>query len=170
MTPHKNTFLSKYGRRVLALAAGLLIVTGGFWSATHRAAPSTRSLDGIAEEMRKDPLQWGKTEKDASTLVQDMRDNRLAAVGVTANAMLVSTRTGEKYFVTDRSATFSSSLLLSQMRDGKAGHIPGGLAAGQRHWRRGPQRLAHRTRYRVHHSRTFVAGHHPGSAFLLHAT
>jgi cell division protease FtsH len=121
MTPHKNTFLSKYGRRVLALAAGLLIVTGGFWSATHRAAPSTRSLDGIAEEMRKDPLQWGKTEKDASTLVQDMRDNRLASVGVTANAILVSTRTGEKYFVTDRSATFSSSLLLSQMRDGKAG-------------------------------------------------
>jgi cell division protease FtsH len=112
MTPHKNTFLSKYGRRVLALAAGLLIVMGSSWLATHRAAPSPPSLDGIAEQMRRDPLQWGETERDASTLVQDMRDNRLAAVGVTANAILVSTRTGEKYFVTDRSATFSSSLLL----------------------------------------------------------
>ena len=121
MTPHKNTFLSKYGRRVLALAAGLLIVMGCSWLATHRAAPPRPSLDGIAEQMRRDPLQWGKTERDASTLVQDMRDNRLAAVGVSANAILVSTRTGEKYFVTDRSATFSSSLLLSQMRDGKTG-------------------------------------------------
>jgi cell division protease FtsH len=50
-----------------------------------------------------------------------LRADQLAAVGVTSSAILVSTRTGEKYYVTDKSATFSSSLLLSQMKDGKAG-------------------------------------------------
>jgi cell division protease FtsH len=121
MTPHKNTLLSRYGRRVWALAAALLIVIGTFWLTSHRAPPPPPSLDGIAQQMRQDPMQWGKTERDASTLVQDMRENRLAAVGVSANAILVSTKSGEKYFVTDRSSTFSSSLLLSQMKDGKAG-------------------------------------------------
>lgn len=121
MTPYKNTFLAKYGRRVVALTTGLLLVMGSFWLATHRAAHPAPSLEGIAQAMRQDPLQWGKTEKDASALVQDLRADQLAAVGVTSTAILVSTRTGEKYYVTDKSATFSSSLLLSQMKDGKAG-------------------------------------------------
>src|SRR5580698_1332997 len=70
--------------------------------------------------MRNDPAGWAHEEKDASTMLRDIHDANVAAIGVSPNAILVSRRDGSKYFVTDHNATFSHALLLGEPKSGEA--------------------------------------------------
>jgi cell division protease FtsH len=118
MKPAKNSLWSRYGRyttlAVTATAfAGLVMFL--LWRHEQHAQLSP-ALGGVANQMRFDASAWTHQEKDASELLRDIREQDVTAIGVSPNAILVSTRDGVKYFVTDRNATFSSALLLGEIK------------------------------------------------------
>ncbi|KXU84701.1 hypothetical protein CR51_41965 [Caballeronia megalochromosomata] len=70
----------------------------------------------IVYQMRQDPSPWVRTEYDASRMLTNIHEKRLAAIGVTLDAVLVSTKCGSRYSVSDRFAVFSQSLLLNAIK------------------------------------------------------
>ncbi|SAK99888.1 ATP-dependent metalloprotease [Caballeronia fortuita] len=117
MKPGKNGRWTPRGRRLIAFAAlvAVLIAVGAaalrHGTANRRADPLPAA--SIVYQMRHDPSPWAHTEKDVSQMLADIREKRVSAIGVTLDAMLVSTKSGARYFVTDRFAVFSQSLLLA---------------------------------------------------------
>ncbi|WP_256856464.1 AAA family ATPase [Variovorax sp. KK3] len=66
------------------------------------------SLGGAAHDMRQSPKDWTGVEKDGSSLLRDLRDGRIEAVGMAPHALLVSAAGGERYFVVDGRGSFAS--------------------------------------------------------------
>ncbi|HKT94181.1 MAG TPA: AAA family ATPase, partial [Paraburkholderia sp.] len=75
-------------------------------------------LTGVASEMRHDASPWTTREKDASELLRDIRERDVAAIGVSREAILVSTIKGEKYYVADHNGAFANALLLGDLKPG----------------------------------------------------
>ncbi|MDB5754567.1 MAG: cell division protein [Massilia sp.] len=119
MKPAKNSFLSRYGRYVtlgVTVAAFAGLVTFLHWRHEQHNARVSPALNGVASQMRNDASAWTHQEKDASEMLRDIREQDVTAIGVSPNAILVSTRDGAKYFVTDHNATFSNALLLGEIK------------------------------------------------------
>jgi cell division protease FtsH len=123
MKPGNNS-LGKRRTRKMAIAVMAVLIAVllalGFWHSRQRAALAAPALTGVASQMRHDPSAWTHEEKDASEMLRDIHDARVAAIGVSPSAILVSTRDGAKYFVTDHNATFSHALLLGEPKSGEA--------------------------------------------------
>lgn len=124
MTPVKTSFFSKHSRLIAWTVTALVVIFAFVWRGEHSEQASRRVLAGDAQSMKMNPQPWGRTEKDASTLMLDVRSDNVEAIGLTLNAILVSTRTGNKYFVTDKQALFSSQLLLASLKDDKTSKFP----------------------------------------------
>jgi cell division protease FtsH len=123
MKPARNSLWSRIGRYVtLGVTATALAATVTFlhWRHEQRYAQAPPALTGVANRMRNDTSAWTRQEKDASEMLRDIREHHVAAIGVSQNAILVSTTEGEKYFVTDHNAAFSNALLLSEMKAGSS--------------------------------------------------
>ncbi|APA87538.1 AAA family ATPase [Paraburkholderia sprentiae WSM5005] len=123
MKPGNNSLVKRRARKfaVAAVAVLLAVLVGwGVWYAQHRTEPQAPALSGVASQMRQDASAWTHEEKDASTMLRDIRAANVAAIGVSPNAILVSLRDGSKYFVTDHNATFSHALLLGERSDAAA--------------------------------------------------
>ncbi|CAB3787823.1 AAA family ATPase [Pararobbsia alpina] len=123
MKPARNSLWSRIGRYViLGAAATALTATVVFlhWRDEQRDAKAHAALTGIASQMRNDASAWTREEKDASEMLRDLREDHVVGIGVSRNAILVSTRGGEKYFVTDHNAAFSNALLLGEMKAGSS--------------------------------------------------
>lgn len=125
MKPARNSLWSRIGRNVmLAVAATAIVATGAFayWRHEQHGATTQAALTGIASQMRSDASAWTRREKDASAMLTDIREQHVDAIGVARNAILVSTTTGERYFVADHNGAFSNALLLGELKDGT--HVP----------------------------------------------
>jgi cell division protease FtsH len=119
MKPAKNTFWSRYGRYVmLGVIATAFAALVTFLHLRHdqRNVQGSPVLTGVASEMRKDASAWTHQERDASEMLRDIREHNVTAVGVSPNAILVSTGDGAKYYVTDHNGAFSNALLLGEMK------------------------------------------------------
>ena len=119
MKPAKNSLWSRIGRYVIVGSAAAALMGGGVflhWHSTHRADVGDTALTGVASQMRHDASAWTHDEKDASTLIADLRAQRVAAVGLSKNAILIATRSGGKYFVADHNAALSNALLLDELK------------------------------------------------------
>lgn len=124
MTPGKTAFFSRFGRVMAWSGTAVVVAIAIMWHGAHGHKTPQPVLAGNAQEMRNNPQAWGHSEKDASTLMTDVRSDNIAAIGLTPSAILVSTRAGARYFVTDKYALFSSQLLLSSMKDDKTSKFP----------------------------------------------
>ncbi|MDR5837159.1 AAA family ATPase [Caballeronia sp. LZ034LL] len=124
MKPVRNSLRSRVGRLVACgVLAAALVATVGFlhWRHEQRlAAPSAAALTGVAHQMRHDASAWSHQEKDASAMLADIRAGQVAAIGVSREAILVSTLKGDKYYVADHNGAFSNSLLLGDLKPGSA--------------------------------------------------
>ncbi|RKF38354.1 AAA family ATPase [Paraburkholderia fungorum] len=123
MKPGKNS-LEKRRARKIAIGVGAVLfavlLALSVWAYQQRDGQTDPVLTGIASQMRHDPSAWTHDEKDASQMLRDIREANVAAIGVSPNAILVSTRQGAKYFVTDHNATFSHALLLGEPKADQA--------------------------------------------------
>lgn len=112
------------------LAAAVIVtiafaVSGLFYFRQYQAAAVAGStIDQTIKQMRQHPDDW-KAEKDFSRLTADFKANDIAAIGIAPSAILVTTREGSRYFVTDYAAQISGSILAEYQ---KAGHQPFELA------------------------------------------
>src|SRR5579871_2433024 len=123
MKPGNNSLEKRRARKIAMAAVAVLLAVAvgcGAWYVQHRAEPQASALGGVASQMRQDASAWTHEEKDASTMLRDIHDANVAAIGVSPNAILVSRHDGEKYFVTDHNATFSHALLLGERSDAAA--------------------------------------------------
>ncbi|BAN26799.1 AAA family ATPase [Caballeronia insecticola] len=122
MKPARTSLRSRVGRYLAYGAIAVaLVATVGFlhWRHEHRAAQSEpAALTGLASQMRVDASAWAHHEKDASEMLRDIREHNVAAIGVSRDAILVSTLGGEKYYVADHNGAFSNSLLLGDLKPG----------------------------------------------------
>ncbi|MDQ7976776.1 AAA family ATPase [Paraburkholderia sp. SARCC-3016] len=122
MKPVRNSLWSRIGRYVtLGVLASALAATFMFlhWRHEQRVMQaSSTALGGIASQMRADASAWTRNEKSASEMVRDVQDHDVAAIGLSRNAILVSTLHGEKYYVADHNGTFSNALLLGDLKPG----------------------------------------------------
>src|SRR5215475_8913267 len=97
MKPAKNTFWSRYGRYVtlgVTVTAFAALVTFLHLRHEQRNVQSSPVLTGVASEMRKDTSSWTHQERDASEMLRDIREHNVTAIGVSPNAILVSTEDG----------------------------------------------------------------------------
>ena len=123
MKPVRNSLRSRIGRYVtFGVIAAALAGAAMFlhWRHDRREVQTGPSLTGVASQMRHDAVAWAGQEKDATQMLRDIHDGNVAAIGVSPNAILVSTTKGEKYFVTDHNAVFSNALLLDEMKAGSS--------------------------------------------------
>ncbi|WP_321939755.1 AAA family ATPase [Paraburkholderia sp. J8-2] len=122
MKPASNSRWSRFGRYIaLGVCAAAVAATAGFLYWRHEAnltQSQPAALGGIASEMRHDTSPWTKREKDASELLRDIHDRDVAAIGVSREAILVSTLKGEQYYVADHNGAFSNALLLGDLKPG----------------------------------------------------
>ncbi|SIT45397.1 AAA ATPase central domain protein [Paraburkholderia ribeironis] len=123
MKPANNSLGKRRIRKIAVAAVAVLVavlLAWGVWHSQQRAAQDAPALTGVANQMRHDTSAWTHEEKDASQMLRDIHDARVAAIGVSPNAILVSRHDGSKYFVTDHNATFSHALLLGEPKTGEA--------------------------------------------------
>ena len=124
MKPVRNLFRSRFGRFfAYGVALTALIATASAIAWRHHADAARHeplALAGVASAMRADAKPWTHREKDVSQLVADIRARDVAAIGVSRDAILVSTQRGEKYYVADHNGTFSNALLIGDMKAGEA--------------------------------------------------
>src|ERR1700759_1148422 len=123
MKPGNNSLGKRRSRKIaVSVTAALIAVllAFGVWHYQQRAAQVAPALTGVASQMRHDSSAWTHEEKDASQMLRDIHDAKVAAIGVSPNAILISKRDGTKYFVTDHNATFSHALLLGEPKADEA--------------------------------------------------
>ncbi|SAL03535.1 AAA family ATPase [Caballeronia ptereochthonis] len=124
MKPARNSLRSRFGRYIACgVIAAALVATVGFLHWRHElrfARPEPAALTGVAHQMRHDASAWTHQEKDASEMLRDIRAQNVAAIGVSRDAILVSTLKGERYYVADHDGAFSNALLLGDLKPGSA--------------------------------------------------
>lgn len=121
MKPARNSAWSRISRYAVGGVLAMVVAAVVFfmhWQHGQRKVSMQPALSGIASQMRHDVSAWTGREKDASVMLRDLREQKVAAIGVSPNAILVSTLDGAKYFVTDHNAVFSNALLLGEMKAG----------------------------------------------------
>ncbi|MFA9441359.1 AAA family ATPase [Uliginosibacterium sp. sgz301328] len=103
----KHPLFKKYGPwAVLAVVA----ISLGVFAYVRGQEPAPTSLGEVAQQMQRSPGDWLKTEKDGGRLAEDLRNNNVVAAGLAPDGVIVSTRAGEKYFVSDMNGYFASAL------------------------------------------------------------
>jgi cell division protease FtsH len=106
----KDAFHKRHWRVIAAVAVSvvLAVVAARFWMAP--ATVNEVVLSPELKAMRLDTGAWHQREQDASHLFKDLDQKRVAAVGLTPGAVLVSTVDGGKYFVADAFGVLPRSL------------------------------------------------------------
>ena len=119
-----NILRNKYlAAAVVVLFAFAASVSFYFWQ-SRAASAGGGAIDQAIQQMRNHPGEWS-AEKDFSSLMADFHANNIAAIGIAPSAVLVTTREGSRYFVTDYAAKISGTILAEFE---KAGHQPFELA------------------------------------------
>ncbi|WP_295856991.1 AAA family ATPase [uncultured Xylophilus sp.] len=102
----------------VVLLAGLLLLAGAgvaFWpgqDGTRGRLPDSAA----GHAMSATPEEWGRHQRDGSALLEDLRAGRVAAAGITGDAVMVSTTGGDRYFVVDSRGAFAQ-LVVQRAQD-----------------------------------------------------
>jgi cell division protease FtsH len=67
-------------------------------------------------KMRSEPALWTASERDVSVLILDMQKNNVAGLAIAPSGMFVSTRGGQRYFVSDDAGKLSGLALASYQK------------------------------------------------------
>lgn len=110
----------------LLLTAVAAIVAGRRYSTAARQ-PAT--LNAMLQQMRSEPGLWTATERDASVVLLDIRNNNVAGLALAPAGIFVSTREGGRYFVAD-SAGKVAGLVLSSYETTKTAAFPLAVVGG----------------------------------------
>ncbi|KPC52851.1 AAA family ATPase [Amantichitinum ursilacus] len=95
-------------------AAVIFALVAAPWKGT---SVSTTGQSVAFAQMRDEPALWTANERDVSTLLNDMESHQIAAAGVTAAGILVSTQAGDHYYVADKAGRFTPVVLNAYGKD-----------------------------------------------------
>ncbi len=97
----KDSSFKRYQR---PMAAFVVAVVLGIGVALFSGSPKVNNESILTPEikaMREDSAAWHQLERDASQLFTELDQGQVSAVGLTPGAVLVSTKSGDKYYVAD---------------------------------------------------------------------
>jgi cell division protease FtsH len=119
-----NKLLPKKRWHYLILGALLLAGMGAVFSTRFFAgARKSVALNAMLLQMRSDPALWTVTERDVSILILDIQKNNVAGLAIAPSGMFVSTRVGQRYFVSDNAGKLSG-LALTYYQKGQTDAFP----------------------------------------------
>lgn len=104
----------------LALLAVVLLVSTYF--SIYEKKPAV-TLSEEHTQMQKVPVQWKKTERDVTYLLEDIKTNKVTHLGMVNSAILVTTSGPSRYFVSDRGGQIAD-ILLNEYRKTTSKPIP----------------------------------------------
>jgi len=96
---------------VLLLGAGL-----AYWQwqpGKPEALPPPGSVESMLSELHESTQPWRDNRRDLSTLVSDMRQGRIAGVALAEDAVYVTSKSGERYWLADQSGQIAGLILNS---------------------------------------------------------
>ncbi|WP_169307513.1 ATP-dependent metallopeptidase FtsH/Yme1/Tma family protein [Chitiniphilus eburneus] len=110
--------------KTLLAGVAVLVIGAASWygwqqhrDSAQQQALAASTLPQTAQAMREQPDAWFAAERDLSTLARDLDADRVAALGLARNSVLVSTRAGARYFVQDGRGTPVAQWALDRYRD-----------------------------------------------------
>ncbi|MES2821116.1 MAG: AAA family ATPase [Pseudomonadota bacterium] len=111
----KKSLFARYRRAVgaasLCLALGAA-TAGGYWYSQPPAAPPQGDAAALMlHELTRSTDAWTAQRRDLSTLVGDMRANRIASAALSQSAVYVSTLDGQRYWLADQSGRIGEMIL-----------------------------------------------------------
>jgi len=109
MKPWKKIIPNNRGASIGFILLPIALIAGGYWYKTSQTQP-VAELPGVAKEMRDKPDPWMTLEKDGGVLLSDLKEDKIASAGLAADAVLVSTRSGDKYHVKDLRGYFGDKV------------------------------------------------------------
>jgi len=119
-----NKLLPKKRWHYLLLGALFLAGIGTLFSTRFLARDRKPvALNAMLLQMRSDPALWTVTERDVSILILDIQRNNVAGLAIAPSGMFVSTRAGNRYFVSDNAGKLSS-LALTYYQKGQTDAFP----------------------------------------------
>src|SRR5664279_5494976 len=104
---------------VLLLAGIVAVFTTRFLGRTREPA----TLNAMLLQMRSNPALWTVTERDVSIFILEIQGKNVAGLAIAPSGMFVSTRAGQRYFVSDNGGKLSS-LALTYYQKGQTDAFP----------------------------------------------
>ena len=103
----------KRWQQYLLLATVLLTLFISIQMSIHffQAKQQPAALNSMLVQMRSEPALWTNTEHDVSVLIIDMQKNRVAGAAIAPAGIFVTTKEGQKYFVSDYYGKFAEMVL-----------------------------------------------------------
>jgi hypothetical protein len=119
-----NKLLPKKQWHYLILGALLLAGMGAVFSTRFLVRAQRRvALNAMLLQMRSDPALWTVTEHDVSILILDIQRNNVAGLAIAPSGIFVSTRVGDRYFISDNAGKLSG-LALTYYHKGQTDAFP----------------------------------------------
>ena len=95
-----------------ALCIALLALTLAYWQSRTPATPPAGDVSAaMLAELRQSTAPWTAQRRDLSALVRDMRDGRIASAALSDEAVYVTTREGQRYWLADQSGRIGEMIL-----------------------------------------------------------
>lgn len=95
-----------------ALCIALLALTLAYWQSRTPATPPAGDASAtMLAELRQSTAPWTAQRRDLSALVRDMRDGRIASAALSDEAVYVTTREGQRYWLADQSGRIGEMVL-----------------------------------------------------------
>jgi len=118
-------FPKKRWQQYLLMGSVLLIAFIGIQLSSYISQTTRQpvALNVMLQQMRSEPAMWTKTEHDVSVLIIDMQKNVVAGAAIAPSGIFVSTKDGQKYFVSDYYGKFAE-LVLSSYHKGQTDAFP----------------------------------------------
>ena len=108
-------FPKKRWQQYLLLGTVLLTLFIAIQMSIHffHAKQQPIALNTMLVQMRSDPVLWTNMEHDVSVLIIDMQKNRVAGAAIAPAGIFMTTKAGQKYFVSDYYGKFAEMVLAS---------------------------------------------------------
>ncbi|WP_188983288.1 AAA family ATPase [Pseudomonas matsuisoli] len=93
---------------LVSLALALAVPAAGWYGFAHQPAPTEA---GMLAELKQSTKPWREHRADLSTLVDDMRAQRIESAALSDDAVYVTTKDGSRYWLADQSGRISERVL-----------------------------------------------------------
>lgn len=101
----------------LVLACLVIGATAFYWWSENAPATDDVAFNAEITAMRRDSSPWLDRERDTSYLFAELDQQHVVAVGIGADAVLVSAKNGEKYYVADTGTAALSRALYDRLNN-----------------------------------------------------
>lgn len=134
----KKSFFARRRRLVHTLGLSLALAVAGlgiYWQANSAVdIPTGDASAAMLQALESSTDAWTANRRDLSTLVGDMRDQRIASAALSSHTIYVSTVDGQHYSLADQSGRIGETILRNYASGTRLFPVALFDTDGERHW------------------------------------